>query len=255
MTAVWTTFVSGSAFRSWAESVASSSRVRQGQRLDPFVQSMRNLQPVGGWLARIRTGEPLEPRGGAETQNYTDLKSAGLIEGDDIGSMTLTELGEAVCTRWTKADIVDDLADHELLRCIVLVEEAFRLGVEDYMRMVEFWSEIRSVFDAKQVLNSSEHLFLFSYLNQDIDGYNPWLVLRSAVSELSSDPTEWQELIDALPDRTDITDTAVDRLQTRVKDWATRGRPRQTFCAAMELVALSRESTDDAIALLEDLKT
>ncbi|MGH9160230.1 MAG: hypothetical protein ACRD2X_09630 [Vicinamibacteraceae bacterium] len=237
----WQAALSGEAFRDWLRTIAGGAQVSQGQRLDPFVQSMRNFKEAPEWLAMVEAGETLPARGGSGHQAETDLTGAGLTAGDR-SNLTLTDLGRAALSAWRSAGVDDSDGAHELSRCVALIERAVALGVTRYLAMLHFWRELRASTDIDDLLASAEVLYLASYLNRSESGYNPWQVLSALETDLRSvAPVNWAALSTEVARGDTDVDQALSKLQEAVSNWASRGDPRITFCMAMELHELSRE--------------
>jgi hypothetical protein len=247
----WHEVLTNAAFCQWAVKVGSGAQVHQGQRLDPFGTSMRHFgQPnASHLLGLVEEGKALPGRGGAGTQDQTDLRFMGLIQ-TDAGKPELTALGQATLRRWRTHGVADDDFTHEVTRHVLLLVEAKRLGHPDYGRMLGFWMEVRRSYDVDQLLNSQASLYLVSYLNQTVDGYNPWVVIRDSRAQLSSDfDTEWADLRKATSSCPAGSGAALDNIKDRIVGFATRGDPRTLFCAAMELIVRASSGGDVAGAL------
>lgn len=247
----WHDPLSGVAFRRWLEEVAGSTRVAQGVPLDPFETSMRNFYVQGGvatWLSQVREGsEPPERGGGSRGQAQTDLRKARLMDSERIA---LTPLGRMVLETWETSELDNAARGLELPRCLALVQSALRLQIPLYCKMYAFWGEVRSVYAPLLVLKSTEALYALSYLNQEVNGFNPWAVLKESSDFGLPNVTLIGELANTLPGATTTTRAAVERLTTRIQDFSTRGAGRQTYCLAMELVNVADQDIDAAKELL-----
>lgn len=243
----WTDVLSGVAFREWLLEVASGSRVKRVP-LDPFATSMRDFRNASEWLSLVEAGTDLPSRGGAGNQAQTDLKSAGLLVAEGA-SVSLSQLGENVLARWRENDIADDALESELARCLVVIQEAVGLGEERYREMLDFWLEIRDVLEASDVLSDVEALYSISYLNQSVDGFNPWDVLAVSEAEIEID---WDELAANIPDPDDDVTAAIETMKKRVADSASRGDGRIIFCTALETFCLASDDMEQAEAALHE---
>lgn len=233
----WYNSLTGKGFRDWLLSVTGVARISQGQRLDPFATSMRVFKQASGWLLAIERGEQPEARGGGgRQQNVTDLQSAELVVRDG-GTVMLTPLGGAVLARWRDCGITTDEDQHELARCVAVVGLAIRLGISGYVKMVEFWRELRELTDVDQLLGSPHAMYMASYLNQEVGGYNPWPVLRANATDFVNEAADWEAIKAAYPGQRNVTD-AVEKLKERVVGLETRATGRIAFCRAMEVVCL-----------------
>jgi len=236
----WHEALSGHGFRTWLLNIASGSTIPQGQPLDPFITSMRVLKNVSYWLIDIEENQSLSSTGRGADQAIIDLTSAHLVERQDSG-VYLTDLGKNVLEEWTYADLDNNEDDDEIPRCYILVKHAFSLHIEKYLEMVKFWKEIREIYPITDLLNSPEALYLLSYLNQAIDGYNPWHVIQVVCNgDVQEELIDWGELISQMPDTDESISGAIENLTRRVNDYATRATGRLNFCRAMELFLMEQ---------------
>ena len=99
------------------------------------------------------------------------------------------------------------------------------------------------------MIANPETLYLVSYFNQAVSGYNPWEILRSAKVPLldGTGAIQWQSLKDNIPNLSTSDLAAFDSLQKRVKDGATRATGRINFCRALELSFLTESQANDAL--------
>lgn len=211
---------------------------------------MRTSKPIAEWLAKVEAGEDLEPRGGAGTQNVTDLGGAGLVERSAMGTSTLTPLGAAVLKAWREHGVADDTTENELPRCVILAELGTQYGHPLYIAAYKFWTELEHTFTADVLLNSPEQLYTASYLNQEAAGINAWdLVMAVAKHTGNVAPLDWTHTNDQALSA--AAKTALATLHTRVTDFATRAGGRLRFCQAMEIIRVDRESPERLAALIE----
>lgn len=235
----------------WAAKVGSGGQIPQGQRLDPLGTSMRNFGSpnVSHLLTLVEEGKSLPGRGGAGNQDEIDLRFVGLIRVDS-GTPSLTPLGRTVLTEWRRHAVDDDAFGHELARHVILLVEAIRLNHRAYVAMVDFWLDVRQSYDVDALLKSRESLYLVSYLNQAVDGYNPWIVIKDSRAKLSADfENEWKKLESATAGCGAPARKGLSNVKDRIVGFATRGDPRVLFCAAMELLVRARSGEDVTGAL------
>jgi len=230
----------GSAFREWLREVTEGPRVPPGQRLDPFATSMRVFKKVPGWLDAVRQGE--RPVGVGDRDQYlTDLIAARLVEREAGEPARLTRVGQAAHSAWNELELVNDVDEEELARCIVVLSVAARNADADYIGMMRFWRELRAAVDVDELLSSSQSLYAVSYFNQEYAGFNPWEVMRLRPADIVQDVLDW----DAIKQRyagDDQVSNAVDNLSRRIVDAAARVTGRRNFCRAMELLSVDADA-------------
>jgi hypothetical protein len=248
---VWVDTLNGGGMRAWLLALVppAATRIASGQSLDPFGTSMRTLSTQArAWLPRVRDGAPVGDGDRRRNQAPVDLRSAGLVE---AGSPKLTPLGSSVLALWEKRAIPSGF-DYELELAVVLLQEAVRLQVRQYLDRLAFWWDIRGLYDVDELLHMDELLMLLPYLNQTLADFNPWGVLAGARRPLSS-PLDWSGLAASVVGRDSDTDHAVDLLRRRTID----RRPvdaRRVFCHAMELIFGHNDRPDTIKATLATLK-
>jgi hypothetical protein len=247
----WHDSLTGEAFRVWLENRLAGTKLSPGQRLDPFGTSMRTFSNGAEWLECAERGDPLPARGGSGVQNFTDLRSAVLVAGSH-SEPTLTELGGNVLARWRDVDVADADWAHELPRCYAVTQEAAALRDESYLQMLKFWAELRTLYSVAELLESPELLYLVSYLNYSVDGFNPWEVIVASGAPPTSG-VDWEALAAAVPGRNETTDTVVDALKSRVDSFRSRARGRIVYCTALELYLAAWENPDTALAQVPSL--
>jgi len=232
----WNSVITGESFEKWIQTKLSPDRISQGQRLDPFATSMRDFVAASANLLLVKQGRPLPQRGGAGNQSRTDLASAMLVTGGN-DEVLLTDLGESVWQQWQKAGVADDRADHELPRCIIVARCGLAEAIPIYRNMSGFWNEIMVGIPFEDAIRNPDFLYLASFLNSEVEGFNPWAVSRNSGLEIKA--TTIAD-IDAVKRRYPQHGALLDKLSTRITDWATRARGRKVFCTAMQLLRLSR---------------
>lgn len=241
----WPDPLTGLAFRTWILAVTSGGRISQGQRLDPFATSMRNFTHVSDWLSKVERGEQLEERGGSGRQNVTDLRGARLLEESDVA---LSELGRRCLTRWRSLGIASEALVDELPRCLEVVQSARAIREPEYGAVQRFWREVRSTFDPDALFAQPEALYVLSYMNRTVDGFNPWHVIKACASGIQADTAfDWDRLTGAIPASDRAYVQAVNELKRRIDDAASRGDGRLTFCMAMELFELGESEHSRAL--------
>ena len=242
----WYTILNGQAFRDWLVNVGTASQIRQGQRLDPFVTSMRVTKTISERLAHIDQHQNYTA--GDTNQAIADLAGAGLAL-RQAGGVTLTELGRSVLLRWQQLGIDNDDDQDELPRCLVLAQKGHDLNLPLYMDMLKFWREIRQVYDATSLLSSPTALYLVSYLNQSRSGFNPWSLIRASnPAGVTESVIDWDDLKAGTAGLTPAVVGAIDNIQRRIQDASTRATGRVNFCRAMELVSLPAAAARTVLA-------
>jgi hypothetical protein len=229
---LWNDILDGEAYKSWMNARLSGSKITQGVRLDPFNTSMRNLKKISGWLKLIESGEQLEARGGSGEQNLTDLRSVRLLtDGDNLSSF-----GQSVLDQWRRLGIDDENDENEIKRSLVMVGEGVAHSVSLYQDALAFWEEIRSVIDFKDAVANTESLYLLSFLNKDVDDFNPWLVTRDLGLSFSASGNV-EQLKNSTLFGAPAEQGNISKLENWLTAFSTRAKPRQIFCLAMEIIA------------------
>ncbi|MFO9067173.1 AAA family ATPase [Legionella pneumophila serogroup 1] len=234
----WNELLTGKTFSDWLLEAIPSSKVYQGKKLDPFQTSMRNATAISEWLELINQGEDLEARGGSGKQNITDLRSAKLVE---LDKTELTELGRKVLSQWQLHEISNKNSSDDFLRMIILVGEALSTQNEFYESAFKFWGEIRQMGEPINYISNPESLYLCSFLNRTLSNFNPWEIIKSL--KLTFSASNNIELL-AKQFNSDKETSSVERLQSWLKDSATRATGRQKFCLAMELIYQGPDEID-----------
>lgn len=233
---IWPDLLTVKAFESWLVRVAGGERISQGQRLDPFATSMRKFTPVAPWLELVSRGEQLPHRGGGGGQATVDLRSAGLVTTDGA-DVALSELGRECLAGWRDAGVANTEDAGELVRSTVAIIAGVRLGVPTYLEMLSFWKQLRARYTPGDLFASPAWLYLVSYLNREVGGYNPWRAIAAQPpAPLVDFESEWEGLVDGIRDAGALA--AAEGLKERVVDFATRPFGRVVFCMAMESYVL-----------------
>ena len=252
----WISCLTGKSFEIWIQKTLSIYHISQGQRLDPFDTSNRNFKTASDNLRLASTKSPLPKEGDGRNQVRTDLAKALLVNkvGDSDG-VELTEFGRSVLTKWEEVDVASDNEKHELLRCIIVMHLGLVNSIDFYCAMETFWSEIMASIPFADAIKNSEFLYLVSYLNLEVDGFNPWAVIRNSKLEIKN--TTIDEIIGLKecyvrpPSEKTEFDELVNKLVKRVNRTETRPNSRKVFCTAMQLLKLS---SLDRTNLLKDMK-
>lgn len=218
----------------WLLAVAGGSKAHSGRRLDPFGTSWRVLSRQGKlWLSKIRAGEPI-PREVRVPQAWSDLGSVDLVVPK---KKTLTPFGEAVLDRWQ--DLPGEWT-YELPLALGLLQEGIARDADGFRGMVGFWWDIKQVLTEEDLFDHTggETLMLLSYLNQEVDGFNPWVTVREGDRPDPSFP--WNELETREYAEPDRARGALNNLRGKL-DPSRRLKPRIVFCRAMSLMLEHRE--------------
>lgn len=215
----------------WLLAVAGKKTVRPGIRLDPFGTSWRTLSTQARpWLSRIRSGG-LEASERRTNQTLIDLRAAGLVQG---GGGALTALGGSVLARW---EVFPDEWEFELPLAVALLQEGLAYDDSGFCEMLEFWWDVRRVFDEEELLSDRETVLLLPYLNQTVEGFNPWVELRDGTRPVPP-RVPWKDLKNAV--ESDLAKKALARLQDRL-DPSRRLAGRVSFCRGMSLLFEARQ--------------
>lgn len=245
----WRTVITGESFENWVKKKLASQTVSQGSRLDPFATSMRNFKSASENLTCVRSGKALPVRGGSGNQARTDLAAAGLVTSGS-GEVQLTEFGEAVLRLWETLEVNNDEGRHELVRCLVVAGLGVASGVSPYVEIARFWREIMEVESSiSDVIRNPEFLYLASFLNSEVDDFNPWRVSNELnLGIKSATRNDLVEIKSRFPDLKEH----LDKLESRVADWSTRSLGRKIFCCALELI---RSSPSERRSLVRFLRS
>lgn len=229
---LWSEVLNGEAYKAWMDSRLSGSRISPGTRLDPFGTSMRNSKRISEWLECIESGIELEARGGNGVQNVTDLRSVGLLSSENI---ELSSCGQAVLDRWRELGINDDVDENEFKRSLILAAEGVLHEVSLFQSAVSFWREIREKMNFLEVVKNTESLYFLSFLNMEVDGFNPWHTTRALGLSFPASGNVSQLRGATLFGGSDEQDN-IAKLDKWLSGFSTRAKPRQRFCLAMEVL-------------------
>lgn len=228
----WHDVLTGEAFRHWIVQLTRPYKVSQGAPLDPFETSGRRSGKITGNLARLELGEPLT--GSDPAQVITDFIKARLAYRIQEQGPGITEYGQRVLSQWRELVLCDESEEHDVARCLVMVRAGIDLRIDAYLDMSQFWQEIRKFYEVDGLLRNPQGLYLLSFLNEDIGGFNPWNVIRATLSQIpTASELDWESLLTRLSDGDVLV--ARDRLRRRIHGLGTRRQGRVTFCRALEL--------------------
>lgn len=264
----WHDVLTGKGFKTWIESITAGN-VPAGKPLDPFTTSNRRLIRVSAWLRGIQdNGAVGANTDRTEDQARIDLGRARLAERDG-GNVRLTELGVNVLSTWGSHAIADDAEKHEIARALVLAHHALQSNDPYYMEAMGFWREVREVYDVKTLFDTPEAMALIGYLNQKVEDFNPWDVIRGARVGLDVDlANDWQDVLTELAGGDPVFTAATDKLKATVMGWSGRSQGRVAFCMALEVLCtplaeaaaaliswgVSQEETDAAVSVWTSLQ-
>ena len=227
-------------FQRWLDDVSPNSEngsLSPGRILDPYATSMRTSKNFVPDLISIADDGHLVSNDA--TQRFADLRRADLVQGDH-NSPELTDLGDAVLTKWRQLGIANEDDKYEVPRAIVLA----RLGSERsqfYRDMRQFWGELRKVRPPGQWFDNPHGLYLVSYLDRpSAGGYRPLAVLEAAGVEGWDDMATWEEWAGDFSAPDGWQESRLHKLIRTVNGFASRARGRVTFCQALEAVHLAQ---------------
>lgn len=213
----------------WLEA-ASEARYAQDRRLDPFATSMRDFDDASAHLKAIRNGNP--PAMTDARQRITDLKNAGLVV---TGGQALTGLGTEVLAAWERYGVDSDAKTDELARLLLMAFEARRIGDSDFEPFFAYWSDLRTHFDALELIDNWDSLYQINYLDFERHGFNPGAAYRDeniAVADIEFDLADYARDTGAGAAAISGGERIADAIGGKVP----RGRHRATFCMALEIV-------------------
>jgi MoxR-like ATPase len=228
----WQDVLNGDGFRSWLDGLAGARWMPQGEKLDPFSTSLRRSGLAAKHLARIQAGEL--PDCTDPKQAITDLMGMRLVHRDD--KVALTEMGCEVLTAWQTHGVCDESTENEVARCLLLLRTGLAFRDELYVRMMVFWRELRHLYDGVALINRPYGLYLLSYLNQNINGFNPWSLLKSLPHAVPTDTDLELETIKTALSGAGVkleVEPAASKFAGTIAGVRVTGR--RDFCLAMEL--------------------
>ena len=237
----WLKLINNEAFKEWLISTGSSSTLPQGDfRLDPFGSSLRKFNNAHSWLEVLSSTGVFTPTG-RKSQAISDLSSAELLQSDE----TFTDFGKLVYDKWEEYSIPAGNADYEIHRCLLIISTSFNVSNSVYKDYYSRWLELRKIFSFNFLINNKVYLYLFSYLDKNAVGFNPFQFIKSLnLSETDFTSTvDWTSIKTYYSDAS--VDTAVDKYESTINGYLSR-EGRSSMCIAMELFN-SNQSEREAI--------
>ncbi len=223
--------LTGEAWRRWLLACAGGGRVRRGLRIDPFGSSTRTFSTqMHRWLTAIESATQL-PGERRWQQALIDTRSAGLVV---PGTERLSPFGAAVLQRWN--GLREDFSA-ELPHAVAFVLTAIEQRQAQHLESLAYWSDVRALC-GEQVLDDADVLRLLPFVNQRLEGFNPWELLLASGAPLRG-PLDWEAMKAAVSRRDDATDAALDALRDKGDRRELRGRV--VYCRAMDLVLAQRD--------------
>lgn len=225
----------------WLEA-AANARYAQDRRLDPFATSMRDFDDASAHLKAIRGGNP--PAMTDARQRITDLKGAGLVV---AGGQALTDLGATVLEAWERYGVDSNAKTDELARLLLVTLEARRIGDKDFEGYFEYWSDLRTHFDALELIHNWDSLYQINYLDFERDGFYPGAVYRDekvAVAGIEFDLADYVRDTGASA----LAIAGGERIEDAIGGKLPRGRHRATFCMSLEIVLSGGQSAPAILA-------
>ena len=226
----WLKIINNELFKEWLVETGSDTRLPQGNfRLDPFGSSLRKFNNAHTWLAEFDETGAFNPTG-RKSQALTDLSSAEIFQPDE----TFSELGKTVFDDWQSHSIPPGDNAYEVPRCLILIEHATQIPESIYNTYLERWINLRSFFTFNFLIQNKVYLFLFSYLDKTVNGFNPFEFIKnlSLKEEEFDTDVDWQHLKDYY-NQAEVS-SAVDKYRTTIEGYLTR-EGRSNLCIAMEL--------------------
>ena len=245
----WKTVITGEGFENWITTKLSPHAISQGARLDPFATSMRDFKAASNYLVSITDDGKLPPRGGNGAQVRTDLSAADIVTSGNT-PLELTTFGKAVFKEWKRVGVLNSLPTDELTRCVIVMKIGINQKLPLYTQIYKFWLEIMDTgVSFENVIQNPTFLYLVSFLNSDVSGFNPWLIAQKSDLEIhAASLTD----INAIKSRYPLQEELLDKLTTRVQSWASRSGGRKTFCAAIQLLAVTPLERNTLLAQMKD---
>lgn len=237
----WLKLINNEAFKEWLTNTGSSSTLPQGDfRLDPFGSSLRKFNNAHSWLEVLSNTGVFTPTG-RKSQAISDLASAELLKADE----SFTDFGKLVYDKWEEYSIPAGNANYEIHRCLLIISASFNESNSVYKDYYSRWLELRKIFSFNFLINNKVYLYLFSYLDKDAIGFNPFQFIKS----LNLSETDFDSIVDWASIKTYYSDasvdTAVDKYESTINGYLTR-EGRSSMCIAMELFN-SNQSEREAI--------
>ena len=214
---------------SWLEQTAAD-RYAKDKRLDPFATSMRDFDDVSPNLKDIQSGKT--PEVSDIRQRITDLKSAGFVEESET---RLSPLGTSTLTAWEKHEVANTEKKDELIRHLLLLLEALKLGNSDYTKFFEYWGELREYFDPMELIDNWDALYILNYLDFPRNNYFPGNCYRKENTPVSDIKFELTNFANDVGNSARAIQGA-KRIERAIVGKIPRGRHRATFCEALEII-------------------
>lgn len=236
----WFDILSNKAFKEWIINAGSGASLRQGNfRLDPFVSSLRKFNTAHSVLSTFNQTGTFN----LTAQMKTDLTSAGFIESR---SETFTKLGQMTINKWTELNIPDSDNDYEIHRCLLLVNNSISLGDSQYISYYNRWLKLRSLFEFEFLISNKVYLYFFSYLDKDINDFNPFTVITKLELDQSyfDNNIDWSEIKNYYNDP--AVSNSIDKHITTINGYVTR-EGRSNICIAYEIISKDEADRVDFI--------
>lgn len=215
----------------WLDETGKRTATRE-RRLDPFATSMRDFDDVAANLDRVQRKLAIEHTD--PTQRIADLRSASLVE-TTTGAVRLTGYGKAVIDSWRKHGVANADKLDETARTLIAYGVGRQLAASPYVDFFAYWTELRAVFEAENLIDSWDALFTLNYLDHRIDGFAPGDAIRDeviSVDRIDFDLDEFAIAVSASPRAIKGSKQVARGIQGKVP----RGRARATACLSMELL-------------------
>ncbi|MBU2902940.1 AAA family ATPase [Maribacter dokdonensis] len=226
----WLKLINNEAFKEWLINTGSSSTLPQGDfRLDPFGSSLRKFNNAHSWLEVLANTGVFTPTG-RKSQAISDLASAELLKSDE----NFTDFGRLVYDKWLEYSIPSGNANYEIHRCLLIISASFNESSSVYKDYYSRWLELRKIFSFNFLITNKVYLYLFSYLDKDAVGFNPFQFIKS----LNLSETDFASTVDWSSIKTHYSDatvnTAVNKYESTINGYLSR-EGRSSMCIAMEL--------------------
>lgn len=239
----WLKLINNQAFKEWLINTGSSSTLPQGDfRLDPFGSSLRKFNNAHNWLEVLSETGVFSPTG-RKSQAISDLSSAELLKADE----SFTDFGKLVYDKWEEYSIQAGNVNYEIHRCLLIVFASFNESSSVYKDYYTRWLELRKIFSFNFLIDNKVYLYLFSYLDKDAVGFNPFQFIKSLkLSESDFTSTvDWASIKTYYSDES--VDTAVDKYESTINGYLSR-EGRSSMCIAMELLNSNQSERETILA-------
>ena len=238
----WLKLINNESFKDWLVSTGSASTLPQGRfRLDPFGSSLRKFNNAHTWLSVFSQTGVFTPTG-RKSQAISDLASAEIFTPEE----NFTELGQFVFDKWTEYGIPDADAEYEIHRCLLLVSASFQQNISRYQDYYRNWIELRKLFSFEFLITNKIYLYLFSYLNNTSNNFNPYEFIKALnLDESFFDiDVDWAQIkrYYSLPE----VNVAVDKYSSTIAGYLAR-EGRSNMCIALELLKSNLEERERVV--------